>query len=61
VMILKENPNTPCEYITVLLLLAIAREIWGAFHFFARRVEVVKYRENTRKERREHESEEEHP
>src|SRR5216683_7970247 len=31
----------------------------GAFHFFAHRREVIKYREKTRKERREHENQEE--
>src|SRR5436305_14005182 len=37
---------------------ATTRQFAGAFHFFAHRREVVKYRKKTR-ERREHESEEE--
>jgi hypothetical protein len=32
----------------------------GAFHFFAHRREVVKYKEKRAGERREHESQEEH-
>jgi hypothetical protein len=38
----------------------ISRDIKGAFHFFAHRREVVKYKEKRAGERREHESQEEY-
>ena len=39
--------------------MSIIEEARGAFHFFAQRREVVEYKEKTRRERREHESQEE--